>query len=203
MTRINDLLRTIYNQFLRMKLHNKDITLIASNCTGAAILHDLNLKFNSPFVNLWLLPKDFLKFCERMDHYVAEELKFVKEDGIDYPVGLLDDIKIYFQHYSSKDEALQTWNRRKLRIDKRHLFIMFTDRDGCKYDDLVRFDHLGFKNKIVFVHKPLPEINSSYYIPGFEHDNCVGHLLYFKNRFSYKKYYDSFNFVKWFNSSKK
>ncbi len=203
MGRINNILRKIYNKLLRSKLHNKTITLIASNCTGAAMLHDLNLQFNSPFVNLWLLPKDFIKFCERIDHYVAQNLTFIEEPGIDYPVGLLGDIKIFFQHYSSKEEAFETWNRRKLRIDKRNIFIMFTDRDGCDYEDLVRFDHLKFQNKVVFVHIPQPDIKSSYYIPGFENDNCVGQLLYFKNRYTYKKYYDSFNFVQWFNSSAK
>lgn len=183
-----------------MRLKNKNITLIASNCNGGVILHDLRLTFNSPFINLWLKPDDFLTFCENMDYYVSRRLNFIKENDINYPVALLDDVKIYFQHYQNEEEAEYYWNKRKQRIDPNHIFVLFTDRDGCTYEDLKRFDRLKFKHKVVFMHKRNPEIKSSVYIPGFERQDCVGMCMDFKNRFTYKRYLDSFDYVKWFNS---
>ena len=148
MNRLKEWLRTLYNLNNRKRLKNRNFSLIASNCVGGCILHDLNLPFNSPFVNLWLKPKDFLKFCERMDYYLIINLRFTKIEGINYPVGVLDDIKIFFQHYSSEQEAENAWNRRKQRINKSNVFVMFTDRDGCTYEDLLRFDKLNIKNKV-------------------------------------------------------
>ena len=38
------------NQQNRRRLRNTNFSLIASNCTGGFILHDLKLQFRSPFV---------------------------------------------------------------------------------------------------------------------------------------------------------
>lgn len=125
------------------------------------------------------------------------ELKFTSETGIDYPVGILGDIKIYFQHYNSEMEAYEKWNTRKSRINYNNLFIMFTDRDGCTYSDLLAFDRLSYKNKVVFVNKPYPEIRSAFYIKGFENEACVGQCNEFQ--YTYHKYYDQFDYIGWFN----
>lgn len=193
------LFRSIYNWNNRIRLKNRNFSLIASNCIGGTILHDLNLPFNSPFINLWLEPKDFLKYCERMNHYLDSSLRFAKVDGINYPVGVLDDIKIYFQHYSSEQEAASAWNRRKQRINMNNMFVMFTDRDGCTYEDLLRFEELNFSNKVVFTHTKYPELPSAFYIPNFESGTSVGHLMNYKNKHTFKKYYDAFDYVSWFN----
>lgn len=202
MNRINLFLRSYYNKYNQRKLTNKDITLIASNCIGACILHDLNIRFNSPFVNCWLKPADFLHLCENMEYYLGEvnkELRFIEEEGISYPVAMLEDVKIYFQHYLNNEEVKMLWERRKQRIKMDNIFILFTDRDGCTYEDLKRFDNLKYKKKAVFVHKKYPEIESAVYIPGFETLGSVGECSCFRNSFTYKKFYDSFDYVSWFN----
>lgn len=80
MSIINSFFRKYYNLYNRKRLHHTDITLISSNCNGGCILSDLHLRFNSPFVNLWLPPKDFLKFCENIEHYLNCDLKFIPEN---------------------------------------------------------------------------------------------------------------------------
>lgn len=167
-----DVLRQLRNEYRnimflskqRKRLVNKDICLIASNCNGAMILHDLGLQFKSPFVNLWLRPKDFIKLLSSLREYMGYDLKFTTEEGIEYPVGLLKDIKIYFQHYKTGEEAKAKWNERAKRMDYDKLFILFTDRDGCTEQDIVEFDNLPYKNKVIFVNKPHPNIKSAVYI---------------------------------------
>lgn len=44
--------------FRKRKVKNQNVTIIASNCIGGMVYHDLGLKFNSPFINLWITPKD-------------------------------------------------------------------------------------------------------------------------------------------------
>ena len=190
------------NSFLKIKAHNQKlesstISLIASNCNGALILHDLGVRFNSPFVNLWIKPNDYIKLLKDFDRYMAEEMTEIKEDGIDYPVGKLGDVTIYFQHYDSFEQAREKWNERKTRINKDNLFVLFTDRDGCTYENLVEYDSLPY-NKVVFTNKPYPEIKSSFYIKGFENLDSVGHCFEYMPGKKIK-YYDQFDSVKWFN----
>ena len=196
---LNLKVRKTINRKNIQRLKNRDFSLVASNCNGSLILHDLGLRFNSPFVNLWLKPKDYIKMLSNFEWYMNQELKFVKEDGIDYPIGIINEVRIYFQHYNSEDEAKTIWQKRKERINFKNLFVMFTERDGCKYEDLKAFDELPFNNKIVFTKKEYPDIKSSFYIKGFEDQPCVGFLYEFMpNKLGYK-YYDQFDYVSWFN----
>lgn len=125
----------------RKRLKNENVSILCNNCVGAVIAHDLKLPFRSPFVNLWLYPKDFIKFCERIDHYLELELIFTpsNEYGVNYPVALLGDIKIFFQHYHSEAEAKECWNKRKKRIDHDNIRCILVERDGCTSEDLLRF----------------------------------------------------------------
>lgn len=201
MDRINWRLRKLINEKNRKKLTNTNFSLVASNCNGGFILHDLGMRFNSPFINLWIKPKDFIRILSDFREYMDAPLTFVDEDGIDYPIGKLLDAKIYFMHYESEAEAETKWYERKQRIDHDNLFILFTDRDGCTYDDLLDFDKLPFNNKIVFTKKPYPDIQSAVYIKGFENQNSVGNCFDYMPKGLGKKYYDQFDYVSWFNGT--
>lgn len=63
---------------------------------------------------MWIDPSDLIKMFRRLDYYLACDLNFVKDigGGINYPVGELDDIKIYLQHYRTCEEAKQRWKER-------------------------------------------------------------------------------------------
>ena len=199
MGRINNFLRVIINGHNKIRLKNKNFTLIANNCNGSLICHDLGIRYNSPFVNLYLEPKEFIKYLSNMEYYNNCDIKFIKEKDRDYPVGILDDIKIYFVHYNTNKEAEEKWNERKSRINLENLFVLMAERDECTMEDLIAFDNLSYENKIVFTHLPYDNIKSSFYIKGFENDKQVGECFRFKNRYTGKKYYDDFDYVSWFN----
>jgi uncharacterized protein (DUF1919 family) len=50
----------IINPYHRRMLCNYDVSILCNNCVGAVIIHELGLQFRSPFVNLWLYPKDYI-----------------------------------------------------------------------------------------------------------------------------------------------
>ena len=175
------------------------MTVISANCVGAFILHDLHQPFNSPFVNLYLSPQDFLRYLQNMDFYLTQPLTFVKTEK-SYPVGKLADLEIHFMHYNSEQEANEKWQLRTSRMNLDNLFIMMTDRDGVTEKDIQLFDQLPFKNKVIFTHTPYPAFKSAYYIKGFEKQNQVGDLFEFSG-WNGKKYYDQFDYVKWFNQA--
>lgn len=196
--KINLYLRKYFiNRPNRKRLTNTDPTIIASNCNGGFIAHDLNLRFNSPFVNLYLMPKDFIRYLKKIEFYQQQNLTFVQTEKA-YPVAKLGDITLYFMHYHSKQEAEQKWNERSKRMDLDNLFVMMTERDGCEHQDLIEFDALPFKNKVVFTHKHYPEIKSAAYIQGFENAGKVGNLFEYTG-LNGKRYYDQFDYVSWLN----
>lgn len=93
---------------------------------------DLGLRFNSPFINLWMYPQDFIEYCSNIPHYLKQPLEFYEDDKalVDgkYPVGDLDGLKIFFQHYSTEDEARIFWERRSKRVSLNNLFVIANDR---------------------------------------------------------------------------
>ena len=199
MSKLNDILRKRINKRNRKNLINKDFSLIASNCNGGFLLHDLNLQFKTPFINLWMKPNDFIKYLQNITYYQSCSLVFKEKSVQDYPVGILDDIEIYFQHYKTKEEAKAKWEERSKRINLDNLFILFTDRDGCTYQNLLDFDKLPYQNKIVFTNQIYSEIKSSFYIKGFEDEESVGLCFEYLNKFTGKKIYDCFDYISWFN----
>lgn len=194
----NKLFKEIRNCIKRFRLKNETPTIIAENCNGTFIYHDLNLMFRSPTINLYFSIKDFLKFVENLDYYSKCELREIVDKEKDYPVGELGDIVINFMHYKNFEEAKKKWNERIKRINKDNMFIIMNERDGCEYTDLLRFDSLPFKNKVVFTHKNYPEIKSSFYIKGFENKGYINYLHLYQGCFG-KRYLDQFDYVKFLN----
>lgn len=191
------------NRFLKKQRDNlktEKICLICNNCLGGAMLHDLDRQFCSPFVNLLVQPKDFIKMLKALPEYMAEELVFFKQEGINYPVAMLKDIPIYFMHYDSETEAREKWVQRTARMDYEHLYILFSDRNGATEQDIKEFDSLPYAHKAVLVHKPMPDILSAVYMKGYEDNSEIGMLISYKSKPSYKKKYDDFDYVSWLNS---
>ena len=201
--------RKIRNRINRKRLKNHDFSIIASTCNGGVIAHDLGMRFNTPFVNIFILPEDYIKLLKNPKYYIYDnELEFSKTKTVNkyslsekdnYPVAKLDDITLFFPHDHTEKEAAENWNKRKGRIKWDNLFIMFTDRDSCSYELIKEFDQLPYENKVIFTNKPYPEFKSAFYIRGFELEKCVGICSEYKNKFG-KRYLDDFDYVGWLNN---
>lgn len=126
----------------RRKLTNHDFTLIASDCTGGMIYHDLNQKFLSPTINMYFDAKDYIKFIKNAQDYLDVPMVELQEESKaeGYPVVLLKDIKLHLVHYISVEEAQEKWNQRKRRINWDNCFYVMNDRNYCSLDDMRDFD---------------------------------------------------------------
>ena len=164
----------IYKELKKRKLRNYNPTIISSNCNGGIIYHDLNLPFNSPTINLSMDTDDFIKLVSNMKYYLGQEIVEIEDKNYQFPCGMLDDIKIRFNHYDTFEEAVYKWNERKKRINWDNIYIMGIDGDKASYSSLKKFDKLPYKNKVIFTHRDYPEIKSSYKISGFEDKDEVG-----------------------------
>ncbi len=184
-------------------LKNKDFTLIANNCNGGVLLHELGIRFNSPFVNLFVNSVDYIKYLKNFDYYNNLTLEFLSDTDKKYPVGKLDDITIDFVHYKSNEEATEKWEERKKRIDKDNMFVMFTEQDDCTKEMISEFDALPFENKVVFTYRNYPDLESAVFVKKYaDSEKGIYMFLDFENHFSLHRNYDCFDFVSWFNGKK-
>lgn len=135
-----------------------------------------------------------------MDIYINQEISFVQSDR-KYPVGKLcseyDEILIHFLHYSSEQEALEAWKRRCKRINWDNIFVLCCDED-LTYEEIVEFDRLEYKNKIIFLSKELPEIRCGIFTKEFQ-DKTDARLLNFANPLGKRFYQNYIDYVKWLN----
>lgn len=201
-TEIRDLIRNgewaLYKRRKRRRLKELP-TIIASNCTGTMIYHDLRLPFLSPTINLCMEMNDFVKFVRRMRWYLDQDIQRLEDTTVNYPTGMLADIKIRFVHYDSFGEAVTKWNERKKRIKWDRLFIIGCEKDGCTYETLCAFDQLPYKNKVIFTKREYPEIQSAFYIHGFENCEELGTVTNYKKQFWIRRYMDEFDYVTFLN----
>lgn len=127
-------------------------SIISRHCWGGLVLHSLGLRFNTPFINLFLNEIDFNKLVSNFSHYMNQELEFVQE-GFDpilesnYPIVKLDDITLHFNHYPTFEEANNKWNERKKRLDYDNLFFETT----TEYKSVaLQFKSFDLNRKICF-----------------------------------------------------
>ncbi|AVY98479.1 exopolysaccharide biosynthesis protein [Lelliottia sp. WB101] len=139
--------KIMFNILLRFFV-NKDITIISSNCIGTRVYQSAKKQYKSPTINLWINPSDFIKLTEQLDFYLNQELTEFKDTEKKYPCGKLADITIFFQHYSSFNEAKDKWEQRKKRARTDNYLTIFTDRDGATIQDIKRVAKQ--KNAIIF-----------------------------------------------------
>lgn len=152
---------------------------------------------NNSGINLYFFPDDFVRFCERLPHYLSQEL-FEFESADTFPVGKLDDVKIYFNHAKDFSEAKEHWDKRKERVNYDNLFFMMHEYRGCTYEILKRFDQLPYP-KVVFTAFPYSDIQSAVYIPGYCEQGYIGWIGNVKSLDWKREYENGFDVVNWLN----
>lgn len=141
-------------------------TIISNNCAGAAIMHDLGMEFKTPTVNLQILPEQFPKFCKHLEYYMNQELYEVTSCLYDltetqaeyintmfgvyptFPIGLLNDILVLFQHYDTFEEAKAKWDERRERVDYKNIGYIFHARGPEYKESAAKFLALPLQNKL-------------------------------------------------------
>lgn len=138
------------------------MTIISNNCAAVGLYEDLNMEFDSPTIALQIFPEDFTKFCLDLQRYMDCELREVKtldDKNMEkflrlfkqqpyFPLGMVDDIVICFQHYETFDEAREKWYRRRERIDYNHIgYMMVLNHPYVK--EAEEFGNSGLKNAVL------------------------------------------------------
>ena len=135
-----------------VELLQSKISIVAINCWGGCAYHALGMQFATPFINMFVGSDDYLRLLTNLSYYLELPLEYCKmcyepENG-NYPVGCLDDVELYFNHYPNMEAAAKKWNERIKRLNMENLFVMMYTED---YQDAEQFDSLPYDKKVCFV----------------------------------------------------
>lgn len=159
--KLNFIKKIYYNKKSNIKSKkaflDQDLSIISNDCFGALLLKKYNIKFNTPFVNLFLFPHDYIGLLENFANYIEKKIIFIKyyeskffmkEFLWDYPIAIFENtnIEIHFLHYGSEAEALKKWEERKKRITKNIIFVL-NDRKGMDNNLLKKFQNINIERK--------------------------------------------------------
>lgn len=185
-----------YQWYMQKRLRNKDFTILCSNCIGGIIYHRLGLQFRSPTINLWMKQRDCIKLAANIDKYRIQQLQFIETDYT-YPVAMLDDITIYFNHSSDERSAADDWYRRMERINVDNVFVIIYDRESLTDREIIQLENLPCKAYMVLSDTGRPGINCVKKIKPSGKSN--GQQFLDRRWHGLHTFETQFDFVKWLN----
>lgn len=139
-----------------------------------------------------------MSFLENPQIFADGDFKFIKNPKEGYPVGCCRDIKVYFVHYKSNEEAKGKWVERFKRIIWDDIYVIATGHGGLETPELMeRFNNLPYKNKIMFTSHAWPEYPWAIQVKVLHEMEHMPPLSEFAT-FSGKRYYETcFDLVEW------
>jgi uncharacterized protein (DUF1919 family) len=171
---VNKIINKIINKIYRIKKNivisktkrkflEGDITIISQNCIGSMFCHDMKVRYQSPTVNLFMNPGDFIKFVQDLERYI--QIKPVINIGDKgYPVGKIGDITLYFMHYHTAEEAFNKWEERKKRILWNRVFVIGADGGSYSSENLAEFKKIRHPKLLFTSNKQLKNEEDCIYV---------------------------------------
>lgn len=149
---------------------------------------------------MFFIAEEYIKFIYNLKYYIESDIEFIEiEDSkysdylkkIQYPglIAKIKDIEICFLHYSSKEEAIKKWNRRKARINWDNIVYKFNDQNLCSYSHLKKFMEFKANKKICFTSKKYAELDTVQIKKYERYEYVLDDIK------SYKKYIDIYRFL--------
>lgn len=155
-------------------------SIIAEQCIGGYILHDLRLPFETPFINTLIghiYKNDVWDMFENLDKYMKiapskmpvdatfEDMpESMINERIDYPRLWYDNICLHGFHYSNQEEFLGEWEKRRKRYNADNKVVIKVIYSEA---DLIKFEELNVNKKIGIYYKEC-EVKDIYTLCGYE-----------------------------------
>ena len=112
-----------------VELYESQLSIVSNNCFGGVACHTLSMECRSPFKNLFIRERDYLNMISNLKWYMDKIPVFdhyeTEISDMKYPVLKIDTIEIHCNHTSCEKEAIETWERRKKKINYENLFFSF------------------------------------------------------------------------------
>jgi uncharacterized protein (DUF1919 family) len=151
-------IRKIFSPLIRIGL-KKEFSILSNNCWGGISYDKFGEKYTSPTIGLLFKPSDYIKFLSNLPLYLSLHPILIpqrqrRENNYQgMYAASLGDITIFFIHYSSGEEAIRKWEKRKSRIIWNNIIAKFSDltvdKEIITQDLITQFSKLPYK-KIFF-----------------------------------------------------
>lgn len=187
-----------FRRIYRIKLKNKQFSLISCNCIGGALSNDLGQQFRSPTVNL-IIP-EYLKFVGDLKYYLNIPIVPGGVTLHGWPIGMVGDIQILGVHYQNYDDLSQAWERRKKRVNYDNIFLIATDEYIKTQQDIENFSKLPYP-KVLYKSNNETNYDFEIYVPGSDKRNNVGDLLRYADISGIRLFEKYFDCVGWLNAN--
>lgn len=185
------------------KIQLENFSVFSNNCVGAEYLRKLGIKYNSPFVGLFVSPSHYVEILNDLSKFMTTEPREVFNPEYNYPLGQIEDVVIHFVHYASFKVAKDAWIRRSRRIVPQKIFSLMVDIDQASQEDLKNFLNVSYGSKLILTNREFPELANTFRIIGCEKNGQLGDITQFqyKSIFRKQRYMDQFDFVAWVNGN--
>ncbi len=178
--------RRLAASVLRRRVSNRRFSIISNDCWAGMVYEELGIRYETPFVGLFLVLDDYMRLLRRLRFYCGTKLEFRTQSrheainawresiGRHYPIGRLDDIEIQFMHYATEEEAEDKWTRRVQRINWDNLFVKICWHDDPRMEGWLReFEALPFARKLAFVPRAVPGLSCTVPLPEYTTDGSA------------------------------
>ena len=159
------LTRKKISPFRKKNINDDSFSIISNNCWAGIVYQRYGLPYSSPTAGLYFFADDYIRMLSKLEYYMSIPMKIIPIEESEhkeiilhrhheiFPIGKIDDVEVVFRHYSTPEEAIEKWERRKTRINYDNLIIKFSNMNLCS-DELLRiFISLPFEIKFAFVTK--------------------------------------------------
>lgn len=184
-----------YNDYC-CRLKNRDFSIVSDCCWGGYVYQQLGLEytFNTPFVWKLIRQWDYLKLLKDLRKYMDTPMTFTEEPGVDYPIGVLEDINLYFGHYKTNAQARRNWRSRLNKFQWDNLFFKMSITDEKAAEE---FEKLPYEHKIGFADKDY-RTASTIWVEEWDKVKFSGKYTGFNN-YLHHHYNEFFNVIDWLN----
>lgn len=160
-------------------------SIISQNCIGGVFYHDMEKQFLSPTINTFIKEPDFVKMVSNLEYYMNLDIKM--HWGERYPYGLLEDVRVDFMHYSSCSDALNSWNKRKARINYDKTIVFCTDRDGFSDNEYKALKSISYPYVLFTCNKAYADVENSIYFDRYKKEKQIPDLIPNREFYSHGK----------------
>ncbi len=192
-----------YPLMRKMKKQGADcnVRILASNCVGGLLYHDMGKPFTSPTINMTIEGADFIKLCNNPEEYLKCTPVFEKTSPEGYPVANLNGILINCVHYHDFEDFKTQWLRRSQRFlehPEQEIVVMACDMQIHSNEDVEAFHKIPHRKVCYTMRKDIP-YDEFLYVPGYDNLPAVGDLTRYadyKGTRIFEKYFDCIKWLK-------
>jgi uncharacterized protein (DUF1919 family) len=155
--------RKLAAQVMQLRVRSRDFTIISNDCFGGMAYEELGMRYESPFVGLFMVPEDYVRLLRRLRDSVEGPIRFRAESRRqqlntwraetqrNYPIGVIgEEVELHFVHYRDAATAESKWCRRVARIHWDNLRVKMGWHEHPRIEELLReFDAMPYESKLI------------------------------------------------------